>query len=81
MVLEMNGYEVNAYTDPLEVLSDFKPDSYGLALLDIRMEPINDFELYKKMKNIDGSLKTCFITASFYFVRYSLPKRLQISYV
>jgi DNA-binding NtrC family response regulator len=63
MVLEMNGYEVNAYTDPAAALSNFKPNSYGLALLDIRMAPLNGFELYKKMKNIDGSLKACFITA------------------
>src|SRR5215217_6271407 len=63
MVLEMNGYEVDAYNDPLEALSNFKPNSYGLALLDIRMVPLNGFELYKKMRNMDGSLKACFITA------------------
>jgi DNA-binding NtrC family response regulator len=63
MVLEMNGFEVDAYTDPAAALSNFKPSSYGLALLDIRMAPLNGFELYKKMKNVDGSLKACFITA------------------
>lgn len=63
MVLEMNGFEIDAYSDPEAALSNFKPKSYGLALLDIRMAPLNGFELYKKMKNIDGSLKACFITA------------------
>jgi DNA-binding NtrC family response regulator len=63
MVLEMNGFEVDAYTDPAAALSSFKPNSYGLALLDIRMAPLDGFELYKKMKNVDGSLKACFITA------------------
>jgi DNA-binding NtrC family response regulator len=63
MVLEMNGFEVDAYTDPVAALSNLKPNSYGLALLDIRMSPLNGFELYKKMKNIDGGLKACFITA------------------
>jgi DNA-binding NtrC family response regulator len=63
MVLEMNGYEVDAYNDSLEALFNFKRDSYGLALIHIRMSPLNGFELYKKMKNIDGSLKACFITA------------------
>jgi two-component system CheB/CheR fusion protein len=63
MVLEMNGFEIDAYSDPEAALSNFKPNSYGLALLDIRMAPLNGFELYKKMKNIDGSLKACFITA------------------
>jgi DNA-binding NtrC family response regulator len=63
MVLEMNGFEIDAYSDPEAALSNFKPNSYGLALLDIRMAPLNGFELYKQMKNIDGSLKACFITA------------------
>jgi DNA-binding response OmpR family regulator len=63
MVLEMNGYEVDAYNDPSEALSNFKPNSYDLALLDIRMVPLNGFELYKKMRNMDGNLKACFITA------------------
>ena len=63
MVLEMNGFEVDVYTDPAAALSSFKPNSYGLALLDIRMAPLDGFELYKKMKNVDGSLKACFITA------------------
>ena len=57
MVLEMNRFEVDDDTDPAAALSNFKPNSYGLALLDIRMAPLNSFELYKKMKNIDDSLK------------------------
>jgi two-component system, OmpR family, response regulator ChvI len=63
MVLEMNGFEVDAYTDPSLALSNFKPNSYGLALLDIRMPKMNGFELYKKIKNIDNKIKVCFITA------------------
>jgi two-component SAPR family response regulator len=63
MVLEMNDYEVDTYNDPLEALSNFKPNSYGLALLDIRIAPMNGFELYKKIRNMDGNLKACFITA------------------
>jgi PleD family two-component response regulator len=39
MVLEMNGFEIDAYSDPEAALSNFKPNSYGLALLDIRMAP------------------------------------------
>jgi DNA-binding NtrC family response regulator len=63
MVLEMNGFEVDAYTDPAAALSNFKPNSYGLALLDIRMAPLNGFELYKEMKSIDSNVQACFITA------------------
>jgi two-component SAPR family response regulator len=47
----------------LIALSNFKSNTCSLALLDIRMASLKGFELYKKMKNIDGSLKACFITA------------------
>ena len=35
MILQMNGFEVDTYNGPLLALSNFKPNSYGLALLDI----------------------------------------------
>jgi DNA-binding NtrC family response regulator len=57
MVLEMNGFEVDAYNDPLLALYDLKPSSYGMALLDIRMPKMNGFELYKKMQDIDNNVK------------------------
>lgn len=63
MILEMNGYEVDAYTNPVTALENFKPDFYGLLLLDIRMPTMNGFELYRKMRNIDDDVKVCFITA------------------
>jgi two-component system CheB/CheR fusion protein len=40
MVLEMNGFEIDAYSDPEAALFNFKPNSYGLALLDIKMAPL-----------------------------------------
>jgi two-component system, OmpR family, response regulator ChvI len=63
MILKMNGFEVDTYNDPLLALYNFKPDSYGLALLDIRMPKMNGFELYKKINDIDKKLEVCFITA------------------
>src|ERR671931_558821 len=63
MVLEMNGFEVDAYDNPLSVLSNFKPNSYGLLLLDIKMPQMNGFELYKKLRTVDDKVKVCFITA------------------
>ncbi|HEY3525167.1 MAG TPA: response regulator, partial [Nitrososphaeraceae archaeon] len=44
-------------------LENFKPDFYGLLLLDIRMPTMNGFELYRKMRNIDDDVRVCFITA------------------
>jgi two-component system, OmpR family, response regulator ChvI len=63
MILEMNGYEVDSYTDPKTALDHFKPNHYGLLLLDIRMPIMNGFELYRKMRDIDDKVSVCFITA------------------
>jgi two-component system response regulator ChvI len=63
MILEMDGFEVDSYTDPLLALSNFKPNTYGLALLDIRMPKMDGFELYKKIRDIDSKIEVCFITA------------------
>ena len=63
MVLEMNGFEVDAYNDPLSALREFRANSYGMALFDIRMPELNGFELYKKIQEKDNKMKVCFITA------------------
>ncbi|MDW0256761.1 MAG: response regulator [Nitrososphaeraceae archaeon] len=63
LILEMNGFEVDAYTNPALALSSFEPNSYGLLLLDINMPTMNGFELFKKMKSIDSKAEVCFITA------------------
>ena len=63
MILQMNGFEVDAFNDPLLALSNFKPNVYGLALLDIRMPKMNGFELCNQIKDIDNKIEACFITA------------------
>jgi two-component system, OmpR family, response regulator ChvI len=63
MILEMNGFEVEAYTSPISALSNFRLDEFGLLILDIRMPVMNGFELFKKIKEIDNRVQACFITA------------------
>ena len=63
MGLEANGFVVQASNDPLQVLSNFKIDSYDLLLLDIKMPHMDGFELYKRLQQIDDKVKICFITA------------------
>jgi DNA-binding NtrC family response regulator len=63
MILEMNGFEVEAYTSPISALSNFKPNEFGLLILDIRMPVMNGFELFKRIKNIESNVEACFITA------------------
>ncbi len=47
--LEDNGFEVDTYNDPLQVLPNFKADFYDLLLIDIKMPQMDGFELYKKL--------------------------------
>jgi DNA-binding NtrC family response regulator len=63
MVLEMNGFEVDTYNDPLSALANFKQNAYGLVILDIRMPHINGFELYNKIRTVDDKVNVCFMTA------------------
>ena len=63
IVLEMNGFEVDTYNDPLSALANFKQNAYGLVILDIRMPHINGFELYNKIRTVDDKVNVCFMTA------------------
>lgn len=44
----MEGYNVDAFTDPREAISHFKADYYDLFLLDIRMPHLSGFELSRE---------------------------------
>jgi DNA-binding response OmpR family regulator len=61
--LEEYGYKVDTYNDPLVALSAVQPESYDLFLIDIRMPKMNGFELGRKIRMKDQSVKICFITA------------------
>jgi DNA-binding response OmpR family regulator len=61
--LQDEGFEVYAYNDPLEVLSQFRPNFYDLLLVDINMPKINGIELSRLLLELDSNVKICFITA------------------
>lgn len=56
-------FEVKTYNDSVEALSNFKTGSYDFVLLDIKMPKMSGFELYDKIKELDGKVKVCFISA------------------
>jgi two-component system response regulator ChvI len=62
-ILKANGFEVDSFDDASLALKKFTPDTYGLAILDIRMPRMNGFELYEKLKVIDNRIKIIFLTA------------------
>ena len=52
--LEESGFSVDTFNDPQMALSNFKPDTYDILLIDIKMPTMNGFELYGKIRNIDS---------------------------
>jgi DNA-binding response OmpR family regulator len=64
LALEYHGFKVDTFNDPQEALSKFKPGSYDLIILDIKMPKMDGFELYHEIKKKDNNAKICFLTAS-----------------
>ena len=62
--LKYDGYEVDAFTDPVDALYYFKKDVYDLALVDLKIPKMNDIELSKELQKIDPNLLYRFITAA-----------------
>jgi DNA-binding response OmpR family regulator len=72
MVLGEKGFAVDSYRDPLLALEKFKPHSYTLVILDIKMPDLNGFALCREIKRLDKKVKVCFLTAGeMYYDTYS----------
>jgi DNA-binding response OmpR family regulator len=69
--LEKNGFTADSFGDPHLALENFRPQSYDLLLLDIKMPDMDGFRLYQEMKKMDDRVKVCFLTASeMYYERF-----------
>ena len=76
LVLQETGlFEVDGFTDPQQALSSFKPGTYDLVILDIRMPEMDDLELYKRIKLLDKNVDICFLTAVNDFNEYKVVHR------
>jgi two-component system, OmpR family, response regulator ChvI len=64
LALEDSGLfeKVEQCNDPMLALSNFRPDTYDIVLLEVKMPDLNGFELYNKIKRIDNKVRVCFIT-------------------
>lgn len=62
--LERNGFEVDAYTDPILALQNFKGGIYRLLLLDFKMPKMGGIEFFSRIKKEDDRVKICFFSAS-----------------
>jgi len=64
--LALEGYDVDAFVDPVKALKHFaklSPSHYKLAVLDIRMPGLNGLQLYFRLKAINRNIKILFISA------------------
>jgi DNA-binding response OmpR family regulator len=61
--LQDEGFDVYTYNDPLEALSQFRPNFYDLILIDINMPKMNGIELAIQILELDANVKICFVTA------------------
>jgi DNA-binding NtrC family response regulator len=63
--LELSGYGVFAFTDPIEALEHFKlnKDRYGLIISDVRMPQMTGLELFTKIREIDTSIPLILMSA------------------
>ncbi|HZL24806.1 MAG TPA: response regulator [Nitrososphaeraceae archaeon] len=61
--LESNGYNVNAYTYPVEAFNNFRKNSHDLIIFDLKMPNMDGMTLYHKIKEIDNNVIICFTTA------------------
>jgi DNA-binding NtrC family response regulator len=57
-------FEVHTYNNPLQALSEFKPDFYDLMLIDVYMPGMNGIELFQKILELDANIRVCFMSAA-----------------
>ncbi len=63
LLLEENGFEVDAYNNPSLAIANYRPGIYHVLLLDIKMPQIDGFELYKRIHKMDNNANVFFLTA------------------
>ena len=66
--LEYNGYIVDAYTNPVEAINNFRKNSHDLIVLDLKMPKMDGMPIYHKIKEIDNNVIICFTTADINYI-------------
>ena len=74
MALERAGFTIEIFNDPVLALKSYKPNLYGLVILDFMMQKMDGLELYNQLKKVDPGIKVCFLTASNEVYREKLIK-------
>ena len=61
--MELQGFKVDVFNEPLKALSNYTVGTYNLLILDVKMPRMNGFELYKVIRKLDKGIRICFWTA------------------
>lgn len=61
--LRREGYKVSGYENGEEALKNFKLKVFSIAVVDLKMDPINGIEILKKFKEINSSTEIIMISA------------------
>jgi len=56
-------FKVDAYNNPLQALSEFKPDFYDLILIDINMPKMDGLEFSAKILDLDVNPRICLMSS------------------
>ena len=80
MVLENKGYFVQAFTEEVNVLTEFKknPDFYDLAIIDLVMPKMSGLQLTEELRQIKPELKVIIITGNCNFFLQEKAKELHL---
>lgn len=54
--LQRDGYDVNAITDPTQVLDELRENPYQIIILDLKMPGISGEELLREIRAIDSDI-------------------------
>lgn len=63
VVLELNGYNVDGFTDPYLALRNFSEGLYDLIVVGVKMPNLSGFDLFSLLKRKDHNANISFVTA------------------
>ena len=77
-MLYNTGFLIFTFNDPITPLKFYRRNFYDLVILEIKIPNMDGFELYIKIKEIDPTVKICFLTAIAIFDEESRKSRPEV---